>query len=71
MNVKTTEKIKILCVHKGISVAELARLTNQTPQNLANKMKKNNFSERELRKIASAVGTEFELNFVLKNGDKI
>jgi hypothetical protein len=71
MNVKTSDKIKMLCVHVGISVAELARLTKQTPQNFANKMKRNNFSEAELHQIAKAVGAKFELGFTLKNGDKI
>lgn len=65
------EQIKVLCVRKNISLAELARLTGQSPQNLSSKLKRESFTVSDLEKIADAVGAEFEHNFVLENGERI
>ena len=59
------QKIRILLVKQGnISEAELSRRLETTPANLHNKMKRDNFSERELRDIAEAVGCGLEINFI-------
>lgn len=65
------EQIKILCVRKNISLAELARLTGQSPQNLSSKLKRESFTVKDLEEIAKAVGIVYEHNFVLENGEKI
>lgn len=65
------EQIKVLCVRKNISLAELARLTGQSPQNLSSKLKRESFTVSDLEKIADVVGAEFEHNFVLENGERI
>lgn len=54
-----------------MTVTDLANLTNQSKQNLHSKMRRDNFSEDDLRKISEALGIELEINFILKNGDKI
>ena len=54
----TSEQIKVLCVRSGISLAELARRLNISPQSLS-------------ENIADAVGVKFECNFVLDNGDRL
>jgi uncharacterized protein YfkK (UPF0435 family) len=60
-----TEKIRILLVKQGnISEAELARRLETTPANLHQKMKRNNFSVKELRDIAAAMGCKLEINFI-------
>jgi hypothetical protein len=60
-----TQKIRIMLVKKGnIAEAELARRLGQTPQNFYHKMKRDNFSEEELREIAAAIGCELEINFI-------
>lgn len=60
-----TEKIRILLVRQGnITEAELARRLGTTPANLHQKMKRDNFSEKELREIAAAMGCELEINFI-------
>ncbi len=66
-----SEQIKVLCVRSGISVAELARRTGQSPQNFNSKMKRESFTINELEVIASAANSEFERKFVLSNGEKI
>lgn len=66
-----SEQIKVLCVRSNISVSELARRVGTTPQNFNAKMKRESFTITELEKIASAVESRFERNFVLLNGDRI
>ena len=68
-----TEAIRVALVRRGnISEAELARRIHMTPQNLYNKLKRDNFSERELREIAAALGLELQISFVNpETGEKI
>ena len=67
------EKIRILLVKRGnISEAELARRMEISPQNLHNKMKRDNFTENDLAEIAKALGASFEpCAFVFPDGMKI
>jgi len=65
------EKIKVLLNRKSMSVQDLAELLGQSRQNINTKLKKDNFSEQDLRKIAEVLEVEFEGFFFLKNGDKI
>ena len=49
------EPIRIALVKRGnISESELARRIGISPQNLHNKMKRDNFTETDLREIAEA-----------------
>ena len=62
------EKIRILLVKRGnISEAELARRMGVSPQNLNNKMKRDNFTERDLCEIAAALDCELSINFKMKD----
>ncbi|KOP79379.1 hypothetical protein AMS59_07675 [Lysinibacillus sp. FJAT-14745] len=65
------EKIKVLLNRKSMSVQDLAELLGQSRQNINTKLKKDNFSEQDLKKIADVLEVEFEGFFFLKNGDKI
>ena len=59
------QKIRIACVMRGnITESELARRLGTTPQNFNNKMKRDNFSEKDLQDIAAALGLQVEINFV-------
>ena len=68
-----TEAIRIALVKRGnISESELARRMDISPQNLHNKMKRDNFTETDLREIASALGLELNIYFVNpETGEKI
>ncbi len=66
-----SEQIRVLCVRSGVSLAELARRLNQTPQNLNAKLKRNSLSKEELELAASVLGATYEQYFVLPNGDKV
>ena len=67
------QSIRIACVKRGnISEAELARRVGVTPQNFNNKMKRDNFSEKDLQEIADALGLRLEISFVdPETGEKI
>lgn len=71
MEMAMTEKIKILLVKKNLSVVDLAKRLGTSPTNLYNKLKRDNFSERELVDIADKLGCRYEGSFILENGEKI
>lgn len=67
------QSIRIAMVKCGnISEAELARRVGVTPQNFNHKMKRDNFTETDLREIADALGLRLEISFVdPETGEKI
>ena len=65
------EQIKMLCLKSGMSMAEMARRLNKTPQAFNQKIKRGNFTIEELTDIATVSGCEFKCEFLLLNGEKI
>lgn len=65
------EQLKILCLKCGISLAEMARRLDKTPQAFNQKIKRGHFSVEELADIALISGCELKCEFVYPNGDKI
>lgn len=60
-----TENIRIALVKRGnLSESELARRMGISPQNLHNKLKRDNFTETDLREIAEALGLRLEIAFI-------
>lgn len=68
-----SERIRILLVKRGnMSEAELARRMGISPQNLNNKMKRDNFTEKDLQAIAAALGCELSIVFTITDtGEKV
>ena len=73
-----SEKIKILLVKEKKTLKELAEaISKQTGKtcssaNLSNKLKRDNFSEKELKEVAEALGYDFEGVFTSRStGEKI
>ena len=64
-----SEIIKILCVKKEISVAELSVKLGNTKQNLFNKLYRNDMKVSDLEKIAEALGCDLKITFVDKPGN--
>ena len=63
-----SERIRILLVKRGnISEAELARRLGISPQNLNNKMKRDNFTEKDLQAITAALDCTFAVTFTLND----
>ncbi len=66
------EKIRILLVKRGnISEAELARRMKISPQNLHNKMKRDNFTEKDLEEIAKALDCSVCVNFRMNDTGEV
>ena len=53
-----------------MSEAELARRMGTTPQNLHNKMKRDNFSVSELESIAAVLDCDLNIQFISKETGK-
>jgi len=59
------QKIRILLVKKdNIPEAELARRLETSPGNFNQKMKLDNFRERELREIGDVLGCDVKISFI-------
>ena len=72
MDMTASEKIRLIAKRKGKTMGEIAELTNQSRQNLSNKMQRDNFTLAELDKIASALDCVVEIQFVDNaSGEKI
>lgn len=67
-----SERIRILLVKRGnISESELARRLGISPQNLHNKMKRDNFTEKDLKEIAIALDCSYTDTFTLNDTGEI
>ncbi len=66
------EKIKIILGRRNMTLAQLATALGSSRQNLSNKMSRDNFSEKELYEIASALGCTFHAGFTInETGEEI
>lgn len=67
-----TEKIKIMLVKRKMSTVDLAKYLDCTPTNIYNKMKRDNFSEKELTQIADILNCDFKGTLVMRDtGEEI
>lgn len=66
-----SEKIKIIAARQNMTIDELAKATNQTKQNLFYKFREKAIREKDLQKIADALGITVEIIFTLPDGTKI
>jgi transcriptional regulator with XRE-family HTH domain len=68
-----TEKIRILLVKRGnISEAELARRLGMSTTNLYNRMKRDNFTDKDLQRVAEVLDCTFKAGFILNDtGEEI
>ena len=66
------QKIRTAAAFAGVSLSELARRINQSPQNFNSRLKTGKFTEKEMEAIASAMNANFEpCAFVFTDGTKI
>ena len=72
INMSMSEKIRIALIKRKMSVTELAVAIGTSQSNLSNKLKRDNFSEKELNQIAEVLNCYFKGIFVLKDtGEEI
>lgn len=67
MPLSMSEKIKIVLGRRSMTLGELAEKTGQTRQNLSNKISRDNFTEKELHKIAEALECSYFAGFTLND----
>ena len=66
------QKINMAIAYKGISQAALARDIGMTPSNFNQKLKRDTFTDKELEKIAAALGALYiPASFEFPDGTKI
>jgi len=66
-----SEQLKVLAVRLHISLAEMARRCDMSPQNFNQRMQRGTFSADDLRGIAEKLGVKYEGYFVLEGGEKV
>ena len=64
-----TQKLKMVMIATNINQVKLAELTNQSQENLSQKMAKNNFKMQEFERLITAMGCELKIQIVLPNGE--
>ena len=63
-----SEKIRILLIKRGnITQTELAKRLNTTPQNLNDKLRRDNFTEKDLQAIAAALDCTYTATFTMND----
>ena len=65
-----SEKIRLVLAKRNRSKAWLAEQLGWSASNFYNKLKRDNFCERELIQIAQVLDCKFEAHFVLNNSDE-
>ena len=68
---KTSDMIRRLCEQMNISVSELARRLDQSPQNFGKKLKRETITLEELKSVSDVMDVKFEQAFILPDGDEI
>ena len=65
------EPLRILCVKTDLSIAEIGRRLNRTPQAFSQKIKRGKITIDDLQDIAMVTGCEVECSFNFPDGEKI
>lgn len=65
------QKIRMALIHIDRPIAWLARELNTSPQNLAQRMKRDKFTTKELEEIAKIMGARYEAFFEFDDGTYI
>lgn len=61
-----SDKIRILLIKRKMTMSELADKIETTPQNLSNKLSRDNFSEKEMLAISNALACKLHISFSLE-----
>ena len=64
-------KIRILLIERNMKIKDLAEMLGYSGNNLSNKLRDDNFSEKELRKIAELLDCDLDATFTMRDTGKI
>lgn len=62
-----SKKIKQLLIEKDTTITQLATLLGTKPQNITNKLSRDNFSDNDLHKIANVLNCKYEAKFIIED----
>lgn len=65
MNIE--KEIRKILLEEDIEIKELAKRLDTSQQNISAKLKRNNFTVKDVEKILNAVGYELKIEFIKKN----
>lgn len=71
MDISVAEKIRLIMKRRKMTMGDLAEASGQTRQNLSNKMSRDNFTEKDIREMAAALGCTAEIRFIFPDGTEI
>lgn len=63
-------KIRILLIERNMKIKDLAEQLGYSGNNLSNKLKEDNFSEKELLKIAGILNCDYNITFTMNDTGK-
>ncbi|MEG1482881.1 MAG: hypothetical protein RSA57_03695 [Cetobacterium sp.] len=61
------KKIKIILATEDLNISDLAIKLNTSPQNVGSKLKRNNFSIKEMLEIANVLGYDLSIEFTKRD----
>ena len=64
------KQIKVLLAYKEINAARLAEKLNCSQANISQKLKRDNFSENEMRQIAEILNCDLKISFIDRESGK-
>ncbi len=70
MKLSMAEEIRKLLKEKNMTIKKLSVKIGRSNQNMANKLKRDNFSMNELIEIADALDCDLDVSFISKNTKK-
>jgi len=65
------EQLKMICIKSNLSLSELGRRLNKSPQAFSQKVKRGNFTVGELQNIALVTGCKLKCEFVFPDGSYV
>lgn len=67
-----SEKIRIILIRRNMKIKELAESLGYKQSNFSNKLKEDNFSEKEMKRMAEVLNCDYDSVFTMKDtGEKI
>ena len=63
---KIEKEIRKILLDEDIEIKELARRLNTSQQNISAKLKRNNFTTKDIEKILNVLGYELKIEFIKK-----
>lgn len=64
------KKIKILLAERDMTLTDLSKLLGKSVSTISDKMKRDNFSEKDLKTIAEVLNCDYDIVFINKDTGK-